>query len=128
MEAPCYGIPVVTAGTGRYSGRGFTLDSRDRDEYLSRLATLETVPRLAAAQVELAKKHAHALFKLRPLEFTSFRVRYPDVDTPSHPLDHNVDVFVRSFDELSRARDLAAFADWAVESKRLDFMNGQATP
>src|SRR5207247_2842701 len=44
MEAPCYVIPVVTAGTGRYSGRGFTVDSRDRDEYLARLAALETVP------------------------------------------------------------------------------------
>lgn len=124
MEAPCYGIPVVTAGTGRYSGRGFTLDSRDREEYLARLARLETVPPLAPAEIELAKKHAYALFKLRPLEFTSFRLRFPDVETPSHPLDHNADVLVRSFAELAAAPDLKAFADWAIHSKRPDFVNG----
>ena len=30
MELPCFGIPVVTAGTGRYSGRGFTIEPTTR--------------------------------------------------------------------------------------------------
>ena len=26
FELPCFGVPVLTAGTGFYSGRGFTID------------------------------------------------------------------------------------------------------
>ena len=39
MELPCFGIPVVTAGTGRYSGRGFTIDPSSREEFGAVLAT-----------------------------------------------------------------------------------------
>ena len=39
LEFPCYGVPTLTAGSGGYSGRGFTLDS----------ATRRGVPRAAGA-------------------------------------------------------------------------------
>jgi hypothetical protein len=122
IESPCYGIPVLTAGTGRYSERGFTIDSQSREEYLGRLARLENVPPLGPREIELARRHAYALFKRRPLVFSSFRLVFPGADHPSHPLDHDVEIFLRSREELLRAPDLAAFAEWAVESKRLDYM------
>ena len=34
FELPCFGKPALTAGTGFYSGRGFTVDSETADEYL----------------------------------------------------------------------------------------------
>ncbi|MBM4439473.1 MAG: hypothetical protein FJ027_03565 [Candidatus Rokubacteria bacterium] len=122
MEAPCYGIPVLTAGTGRYSGRGFTIDAKTRAEYLGRLARIQDIPRLGPAEIELARRHAYALFKLRPFPIDSFRLMFPGVDTPSHPLDHDVDVRVRSTAELRGAADLNAFATWAVDGKRLDYL------
>ena len=127
MEAPCYGIPVLTAGTGRYSGRGFTIDSRDRAQYLARLARLHDVPKLDAAEVELARRHAFALFKRRPLVFDSFRLTFPGVDSPSHPLDHDVDIRVTSRASLRGAADLRALAAWAVDSKRLDYLAPEPT-
>ena len=45
LEFPCYGVPTLTAGSGGYSGRGFTLDSSTADEYLARLARIEEIPR-----------------------------------------------------------------------------------
>ena len=55
MELPCFGIPTVTAGTGRYSGYGFTMDPQTRDAYRDCLLNLHAVPRLTAEQIELAR-------------------------------------------------------------------------
>jgi hypothetical protein len=76
IEAAMYGIPVLTAGTGRYDGYGFTLDSRSRDAYLARLESLETVAPLTEAQAETARRYAYGLFLLRPLELQTMRFRY----------------------------------------------------
>ena len=43
FELPCFGRPALTAGTGFYSGRGFTVDSESREEYLGRLARIEEI-------------------------------------------------------------------------------------
>ena len=47
--------------------RGFTLDSSTRQEYLQKLSTLETYPRLSAEQVELAERFAYGVFLCREL-------------------------------------------------------------
>ena len=66
VECALFGIPVVTAGTGRYYRRGFTLDSSTREEYLYKLATLQSYPRLSAEQVEIAERYVFgALFVVR---------------------------------------------------------------
>ena len=44
VEAPVFGVPVVTGGTSHYSGRGFTLDSATADEYRAQLAGLHEQP------------------------------------------------------------------------------------
>ena len=84
VEAPVFGVPVVTGGTSHYSGRGFTLDSATQDEYRALLARLHEQPPLTDEQVLLAKKHAHALFVRRPLHFTSFRSEI-DIDGAGLP-------------------------------------------
>ncbi|HTE40701.1 MAG TPA: hypothetical protein VK629_07720, partial [Steroidobacteraceae bacterium] len=69
MELPCFGIPVLTAGTGRYSHRGFTEDSATADEYLERLRTVDGIPRLQESRVRLAVLHAFAVFRGRPARY-----------------------------------------------------------
>lgn len=122
IEAAPLAIAVLTAGTGRYSGLGFTVDSASAQEYLKRLARLEDVPPPSPEQVELAKKYAHALFVRRPTRFDSFRFVYKDLDEVGHPLDHNLEIGPRSPADVRHARDLQAFSAWAVESRELDFM------
>jgi hypothetical protein len=122
IELPCFGVPVLTAGTGFYSGRGFTIDSASRDEYLDRLAHIHELPPLTPEQVELARRHAHALFRLRAARFESFRTRVRPLDQMGHPLDHNLDVRVGSWTELAAAPDLGAFARWALDSRDLDYL------
>jgi len=71
-ELPCFGVPVLTAGTGRYSGLGFTNDSSAKEEYLTKLSHIENIPKLSAAEIKLAQLHFYLFLKARPLVFTSF--------------------------------------------------------
>lgn len=124
IELPCFGIPVLTAGTGRYSGRGLTMDSASAPEYLERLARLHELPRLDDEQTVLAKRHAYALFRLRPCPFTSFRSSYmPTEKLATHPLGHNLELTIRSESELRGADDLRRFGEWAVDRSRLDYVS-----
>jgi hypothetical protein len=72
MELPCFGIPVVTAGTGRYSGRGFTIEPPTREKYAALLATLQNVPRLGEEAIRLARMHYYGALDLRPVPMRSF--------------------------------------------------------
>jgi hypothetical protein len=122
FELPCLGTPVLTAGTGFYSGRGFTVDSATGDEYLARLRSIEETPPLTAEAVTLARKHAYALFLLRQTRFTSFRALYRDVAKIDYPFEATIELRVGSADELARADDLRRFGDWAVDSRAADYL------
>jgi hypothetical protein len=122
FELPCLGVPVLTAGTGFYSGRGFTVDSGSRDEYLARLRRIEEIPAPTPEQVELARRHAYALFRLRPLRFSSFVATIRPLEEMGHPLDHDVELRIGGAEELRLAADLRRFTDWALDSRELDYL------
>jgi hypothetical protein len=73
MELPCFGIPVVIAGTGRYAGRGFTIDPKAREDYAGLLARLQEVPRLDAETTRRARLHYYGAIKLRPVPMRSLK-------------------------------------------------------
>jgi hypothetical protein len=112
-ELPCYGVPVLTAGTGRYSGRGFTVDSESPQEYLKRLEHIQDISRLSEGQRRLAILHAYAFFKLRPLKFTSWLDR-------GFGAQRDVEIKIKS---MAETLDINYFADWAVNSQQEDLLN-----
>lgn len=122
MELVCFGKHCVTAGTGRYSGLGFTLDSPSRDQYLQRLASLHKQPAMNDEETLLAKWHAYAAFALRPWPMLSAKAEFMYRDQGRDPLDHNLTLAVASLDELSRRGDLAAWGNWA-EGDTVDFVH-----
>jgi len=123
IEFPCFGIPVLTAGTGRYSDLGITIDSASRGEYLDRLATIERQPPLDAETILRAKKHAYAAFRLRPWIVTSFRSRFRNRRWPGDPLDHDARLTVRSIRELCEAEDLRRWAAWVESGTSPDYID-----
>ena len=125
FELPCFGIPALTAGTGFYSGRGFTVDSETREEYLGRLARIEETPQPSEEQVELARKHAWGLFRARQTRFTTFRSVYQPLEHVDRPAEATIEIFVRSPEELAAAEDLRLLGEWAVESRALDYLDRQ---
>jgi hypothetical protein len=122
FELACFGVPVLTAGTGFYSGRGFTVDSATSDEYVARLRRIEETPPLTPEQVELARRHAYALFRLRPTRFTSFLPTIRPLSEMGHPLDHDVEVRLRTEADVRSAEDLARIARWLTGSCELDYL------
>jgi hypothetical protein len=128
FELPCFGKPVLTAGTGFYSGRGFTVDSETADEYLARVAAIQDVPPPSEEQVALARKHAYALFRLRQTRFTSFRSVFVPVERIGRPSEATIEVRAGSADALARSDDLRRLGEWAVESRALDYLEPVAAP
>lgn len=122
LEAPCFGARVLTAGTGRYSGLGFTDDSATAGEYLEKIARLGDLPRASDAEVLLAKKHAYGLFRLRPFRFSSYHASFYEAARLGHPLSHNLDVLLRTPQQVERAEDLRRFAAWAIDREQLDYL------
>jgi len=123
IEMACHGVPVLTAGTGRYAGLGFTIDSGSTGEYLDRLARIEIIPPLSPGEVELARRFAYALFTLRPWEVRSVEMVKAPMEKTGHPLDHNLVAHVTSYAELTAASDFRRFAEW-LASEEIDYLSG----
>lgn len=124
MEMPCFGKPVLTAGTGRYSGLGFTIDSVTREEYLARLASIHELKPLDPPRTTLAKRHALAVFGARQWRMTSFCSEFAYRTQGSHPLDHNLRARVASLGQLRDNGDLDRWVDWAGRSDEVDYLGG----
>jgi hypothetical protein len=121
MEMACFGKRVLTAGTGRYSGLGFTTDSATREEYLARLAELQGYPPLTGAEHDLARRHALAVFRRRPFRLSSIRTSFQAAQNRS-PLNHNVHIVARSQSDLRAFGDLDRWAMWAQQTDAVDYI------
>lgn len=121
MELVCFGKPCVTAGTGRYSGLGFTLDSTSREQYLQRLASLHKQPAMSDEETLRAKWHAYAAFALRPWPMMSARARFIYVERGRSPFDQNLELTVTTLDQLALNSDLTVWGDWAAGAD-IDFI------
>ena len=121
IEAALLGVPVVTAGTGRYDGRGFTLDSSTRDEYRARLAVLETYPPLTRDQIELAERYAYFVFLCRPLRLSCASLEYAR-DGKATPI---VTVHCQSSRQWSESPDMLSLADWFRDGTTEDFVGAK---
>ena len=123
LELPCFGVPVITAGTGRYSGLGFTIDHDSKNEYLNTLLALHTQPVMSEKQQQLAKWHAYIIFKLRPWEFKSFRCTFGEQKN-NNLLAYNLESRVTSLKEIKENVDLDNWADWVEDVDRpIDYIN-----
>ncbi|KPK56529.1 MAG: hypothetical protein AMS22_00880 [Thiotrichales bacterium SG8_50] len=121
MELPCFGKPCLTAGTGRYSGLGFTIDSATAEDYLGRLTTLHELGSLDEVQVQRAKWHAYTAFILRPWKMCSARSTFSFRPRGTDPLDHNLHLTAKSVGQIADNGDLHRFAAWA-EGDDVDYV------
>jgi hypothetical protein len=129
IEMPCFGIPVFTGGTGRYIGRGFTVDSDTPSALLDKMAHIHQFPPLSDEQVELARRYAYTLLHRRTLKTPSFRTVEKTWPSSPHPLKWNVELKLQSLREFSEAPDLAAFARWAMDpSTGADYLREISSP
>lgn len=122
MELPCFGVPCVTAGTGRYAGLGFTVDPTSVEEYKAVLEKLQTLAPLTPEQILRAKWHAFASFVLRPWIMKSFRAEHAMRKRGRHPLDYNLILHAASLDEITNNDDLGKWSRW-VKTDTCDYID-----
>lgn len=123
IEAASLGIPVLTAATGRYSHKGFTIDSESREQYLGTIARIQDIPRLSTSQRALAERFAYGLFVMRPLPLKTVAFQYPDHEAASEVfIRAKTQINIRTTEDWYQASDLKAFAHWVNDSRQPDFL------
>ena len=122
MELPCFGVPVVTAGSGRYSGHGFTIDPKSRESYQSILSRLHEFSPLSKEQKCLARKYAFGAFFLRPIPTESFRINFHARSLGVNALTQNVELEPIRIGRWPNVPDLQRIAKWATASLSSDLL------
>jgi hypothetical protein len=113
LEMACMGKHVLTAGTGRYSGYGFTLDSSSVSEYMTLLTRLHELPPPSAEQTAQAALYVNSVIWLRPLKMLSSKdVRLALDRLGKDALGDNLIFTFADMVDFSKASDLAAFTNW----------------
>jgi len=124
IEAASLGITVLTAGSGRYDRRGFTLDFGTAAAYLSTLSTIETLPAPNASERELAERFAYGAFLARPFRCHTFTIEHAkDIEATTH-----VTLHAETPEQLRSAPDLAALARWMANPFAEDFLQPVPAP
>ncbi|NDJ62411.1 MAG: hypothetical protein GYB67_14885 [Chloroflexi bacterium] len=127
MEFPCFGVPAVLAGTGRYDGYGFTLDHPTRDAYFETLRRLHTIPRLDEETQRKARQHFYTVIARRQFSMDDIMPmdlkRANEAQTDVHD---NVDINARSLDEFRAAPSIRHASDWLAHSTALDLLQPEA--
>ena len=123
LELPRLGVPVLTAGTSDYSGRGFTVDADTIEEYERNVRSIASLPRLSPEQMRTARLYAYGIFCVRPWRFQSFALDFLPVGEAGDTLEHRLRYVVRTREELEHADDLADFARWVLESDDADYVD-----
>lgn len=108
IEAACFGIPVITAGTGRYDGLGFTKDHQTQEEYLKTLETLEDIPPMDQSATELARRYAWGILFARTLGFETVDFSYAQNSAASLQISANP----TAIKDPSNAPDIVSIREW----------------
>ena len=74
LEAACYGVPVLTGGSGRYSSFGFTVDSNSIEEFENNFKKIKEFSALNDSQIKTARKLAYRIFFQKPLILESINL------------------------------------------------------
>jgi hypothetical protein len=76
MEAACFGLTTVTAGTGRYDRLGFTTDPDTPEEFRELLRHVERLKKPTTDAIELARRYTRAVLLERPVTYRTIEFGY----------------------------------------------------
>jgi len=112
MELPCFGIPVITAGTGRYSGHGFTIEPTSIEEYGNILLNLQELAPLGSDEIRKAQLFAYGTLILRGIPMDALQFAYNEKIIFSKARKMNVNLSREKALNLENSADLGLFQDW----------------
>lgn len=123
MEFPCFGVPAILAGTGRYNGYGFTVEPPTREAYFETLKTLHRMPPLDEQTQRLARQHFYTLTARRqtslediaPMELRRANEAQSDVHD-------NISIAARSLQEFREMPSIIRLGQWLADSTEPDIV------
>lgn len=123
MEFPCYGVPAVVAGSGRYDGFGFTIEPKSREEYFETLHCLHEIPPLDPETQQLARKHFYALMIGKQISFEDVApMELKKLHEAQSDVHDNIHFIARSLDEFRAAPSVNLLGDWLAFAKNPDLL------
>lgn len=115
IEASMLGIPTITAGTGRYDQKGFTIDPKNIDEYNRALQEIHSLSKLSSNKKILAQKFAYGVFINRIINTETINFLYSRDDKAS------LDVRIIETD-LAKMKDVQRISEWFQSGKEDYFL------
>lgn len=123
MEFPCYGVPALLGGTGRYNGRGFTIEPQTQDDYFAALKTLHTVPPLDDKTRDLARKHFLTITTRRQTNLDDMMpMQLKRMNEAQSDVHDNISITARSLDEFRASESMTRLGDWLAFSTEPDLL------
>ena len=114
LECALFEKPVITAGSGKYSHKGFTYDFQTKENYLKCLKDLPELPK-QNIDYTLAKKYAYYALIKKP-----FKIEFTDVcfeKNISANLKNNIKI--NNYLEFINSNDVKTISNW-IKSERKD--------
>ena len=116
IEAACFGIPVITAGTGRYDNLGFTIDSNSQTDYYLKLKNINNYKKYSEKKIDIAVNFAYAILISKQLKTNVIKFRYLKTK------DAKLDVRINKSENLLDSEDVIKLSQW-LKTKEEDLIN-----
>ena len=123
MELPCWGIPVITAGTGRYDKNGFTIDPKNVGEFKQIISGLHNLDKLNNKEIESARKYAWAVMYLKQIEVKSFITNYKKKKIFSNDFSYETSINTKSLKNKNFFSDINKVVEWMDSNNQEDLIN-----
>ena len=122
LEMAALGKTVITAGAGRYEGRGFTHDPKSKKLYRELLQNLPNVEVISPEKTEVACRYAHALFILKPFTISTLKPRIRSGVSKVVASDDLIYVPKRPVNG-SLPKELLVLSGFLLDSSRVDLIS-----
>ena len=117
-ELACYGIPVITAGNGRYSGEGFTIDPKSKEEFYKYIENLGKIEKLNKHKINLAQVYTYGSLVCRSIKMHGINIKY----TPEQFIKNNLIKVPKDQDDLMSKYDISKFISWVKNDIKYDLI------
>ena len=118
LECAAFGVPVITAGTGRYDGRGFTLDSSNISEYKEKIKSITKLEKMTDKQISDARIFLY--MTLFDIKFKLSFINHKYI-TSDNTVIEKTKINLKKKKKLSEFEEIISISKWLLDDEE-DFI------